>query len=142
MRVSASGADVPAHGCNGAGGLGFDRYSGSAFGFAADGVSIGAFSAGIWRAGTDNSALLGSGAIRWSAVYSATGAINTSDEREKTWQGAASAAELAAAARIARELGFYCWNDAIAAKGAAGARRHFGVRAQAVWGVQIGRAHG
>src|SRR3546814_8749344 len=86
-------------------------------------------------AGTDNSALLGSGAIRWSAVYSATGAINTADEREKTWQGAASAAELAAAARIARELSFYCWNDAIAAKGAAGARRHFGVRAQAVWAI-------
>src|SRR3546814_18932005 len=84
-------------------------------------------------AGTDNSALLGSGAIRWSAVYSATGAINTSDEREKTWQGAASAAALAAAARIARELSFYCWNDAIAAKGAAGARRHFRLRAEAVW---------
>src|SRR3546814_7183771 len=47
----------------------------------------------------------------------------------------ASAAELAAAARIARELGFYCWNDAIAAKGADGARRHFGVRAQAVWAI-------
>ncbi|MBB5705420.1 tail fiber domain-containing protein [Sphingopyxis panaciterrulae] len=135
MRVSASGADAPAYGFNGAAGLGFYRYSGSAIGFAADGVNIGAFSAGILRAGTDNGALLGSGAIRWSVVYAATGAINTSDGREKTWQGAASAAELAAAARIARELGFYCWNDAIAAKGADGARRHFGVRAQAVWAI-------
>src|SRR3546814_1321329 len=111
MRVSASGADAPAYGFNGAAGLGFYRYSGSAIGFAADGVNIGAFSAGILRAGTDNGALLGSGAIRWSVVYAATGAINTSDGREKTWQGAASAAELAAAARIARELGFYCWTD-------------------------------
>src|SRR3546814_18461965 len=83
-------------------------------------------------AGTDNSALLGSGAIRWSAVYSATGAINTSDEREKTCQGAARAAGLAAAARIALERGFHCWHDAIAVQGAARRRRTFGVRAQAV----------
>src|SRR3546814_1120315 len=53
----------PAYGFNGAAGLGFYRYSGSAIGFAADGVSICAFSAGILRAGTDNSALLGSGEI-------------------------------------------------------------------------------
>src|SRR3546814_9382156 len=103
MRFNAAGADAPAYGFNGAAGLGFYRYSGSAIGFAADGVNIGAFSAGILRAGTDNGALLGSGAIRWSVVYAATGAINTSDGREKTWQGAASAAALAAAARIARE---------------------------------------
>src|SRR3546814_13503633 len=95
-------------------------------GCAADGVNSGSLSAGILRAGTDNGALLGSGAIRWSVVYAATGAINTSDGREKTWQGAASAAEMAAAARIAREQGCYCGNDAIAGKGAAGADRKGG----------------
>ena len=42
---------------------------------------------------------------------------------------------MAAARRIALELGFYQWNDAIAEKGAAGARLHFGVRAQAVWAI-------
>ncbi len=42
---------------------------------------------------------------------------------------------MAAARRIALELGFYQWNDAIAQKGAAGARLHFGVRAQTVWAI-------
>src|SRR3546814_18525819 len=108
-------------------------------GCAADGVNSGSLSAGIRRAGADNGALRGSGAIRWAVVYAATGAINTSDGREKTWQGAASAAELAAAARIARELGVYCWNEAIAAKGTDGARPDFGGRAPAVWGIQAGK---
>ena len=33
------------------------------------------------------------------------------------------------------ELGFFQWHDAIAAKGVGAARRHFGVRAQAVWAI-------
>jgi hypothetical protein len=42
---------------------------------------------------------------------------------------------MAAAKRIAAELGFYQWNDAVAEKGEDGARLHFGVRAQAVWAI-------
>ena len=68
-------------------------------------------------------------------VYAGTGTINTSDEREKTWRGAASPAEIAAARRIIAELGFYQWNDAIADKGEDGARYHFGPRAQRVWAI-------
>ncbi|HEY0596713.1 tail fiber domain-containing protein [Sphingopyxis sp.] len=83
----------------------------------------------------DNSLSLGTGAARWSVLYAGSGTINTSDAREKTWRGAATDAELRAARRIAAELGFYQWNDAIAAKGADGARYHFGVRAQAVWAI-------
>src|SRR3546814_5111475 len=56
-------------------------------------------------------------------------------EREKTWRGAPTAAELAAAKRIVAELGFFQWNEAIAEKGAANARYHFGVRAQQVWAI-------
>jgi hypothetical protein len=46
-----------------------------------------------------------------------------------------SSAELAAARRIAGDLGFYQWQDAIAEKGADGARLHVGARAQAVWAI-------
>lgn len=91
--------------------------------------------AGRFRPGADNSQTLGVSGFRWSTVYAATGAINTSDAREKRWLGGASAAELSAARRIAGELGFFQWEDAIAAKGVDTARRHFGVRAQDVWAV-------
>ncbi|SEH17391.1 hypothetical protein SAMN05428974_2192 [Sphingopyxis sp. YR583] len=90
------------------------------------------------RPGSDNSKSLGNGAGRWSVVYSASGAINTSDAREKRWRGSMTGAELAAARRIVAELGFYQWNDAIAAKGEDSARYHFGVRAQAVWDIMAG----
>jgi hypothetical protein len=74
---------------------------------------------------------------RWNTVYAVTGAINTSDERDKTWRGAMNAAEHRAAKRIFDELGFYQWNDSIAEKGSA-ARFHFGPRAQRVWAVMAG----
>lgn len=92
-------------------------------------------SAGAVRPAADNSQSSGTAASRWSVVYAGTGTINTSDAREKSWRGAATAAELDAARRIAAELGFFQWNDAIALKGAAGARYHFGVRAQRVWAI-------
>lgn len=82
----------------------------------------------------DNSQPLGLGSFRWSVVYAGTGTINTSDEREKDWRGGLNAAELRAAKRIAGELGFYRWLDAIAEKGDA-ARLHFGARAQQVWSI-------
>lgn len=87
------------------------------------------------RPGQDNSQTFGFTGARWSTIYAATGTINTSDAREKMWRGAANEAELRAARRIAGELGFYQWKDAIAAKGAGSARYHFGVRAQAVWTI-------
>lgn len=90
---------------------------------------------GVIRPVGDNSQALGAAAQRWSVVYAATGTINTSDARDKSWRGPMTPAELRAARRIAAELGVYQWNDAIAEKGAAGARLHFGVRAQAVWAI-------
>lgn len=84
---------------------------------------------------SDNVHSFGGASNRTTVVYAATGTINTSDAREKTWRGAANAAELRAAARIVSELGFYQWNEAIAAKGADNARYHFGVRAQRVWEI-------
>lgn len=87
------------------------------------------------RPGVDNATPLGTASFRWSVIYAATGTINTSDARDKTWRSGLTSAELLAAKRIAGELGFYQWNDAIAEKGPDEARYHFGVRAQAVWQI-------
>lgn len=85
----------------------------------------------------DNTIALGGSGNRFTTVYATTGTINTSDEREKAWRGSLSSAEMTAARRIANELGFYQWNDAITEKGQDGARWHFGVRAQAVARILI-----
>lgn len=90
---------------------------------------------GAVRPGADNAQPLGTSGVRWSVVYAGTGTINTSDEREKVWRGTATEAETRAARRIIGELGFYQWKDAVEAKGADGARYHFGVRAQRVWAI-------
>ncbi|WP_188237887.1 tail fiber domain-containing protein [Sphingopyxis sp. LK2115] len=92
-------------------------------------------SAGGFYPIADNAYTIGGSVNRVSEIYAVNGTINTSDAREKTWRGAPTAAELRAARRIARELGFFQWNEAIAEKGADGARMHFGVRAQAVWAI-------
>lgn len=85
--------------------------------------------------GGDDTIILGSGSFRWSTIFSATGSINTSDEREKHWRGELSEAELRAAKRIIGELGVYQWNDAVTEKGEDGARLHFGVRAQRAFAI-------
>jgi hypothetical protein len=86
---------------------------------------------------TDNAASCGLVGSRWATVYAATGTINTSDERLKVWRGKLSPAELAAARRIASEIGAYQWRDAIEKKLADGteARFHIGVRAQRVFSI-------
>ncbi|MHA4838643.1 tail fiber domain-containing protein [Sphingopyxis sp. MSC1_008] len=91
--------------------------------------------AGHFQPAVDNVHSLGGAGNRTTVVYAATGTINTSDAREKAWRGAADAAEVRAGRRIIAELGFYQWNDAIAAKSADDARYHFGVRAQRVWEI-------
>ena len=91
--------------------------------------------AGAVRPGADNAQNLAGASFRWANSYFAVSPTITSDAREKMWWGAADAGELRAAARIVGELGFYQWKDAIVQKGSEGARRHFGVRAQAVWAI-------
>lgn len=91
--------------------------------------------AGATRPGADNLYPIGTAGNRWSALFAASGSINTSDEREKLWRGALNASELRAAKRIIGELGIYQWNDAVAEKGEDGARLHFGVRAQRAFAI-------
>jgi hypothetical protein len=107
----------------------------SAFQFYIAGTSLVQIGPSALTPGTDNAVPLGAASFRWQEVRAVNGTIITSDEREKTWRGGPNAAEISAARRIAAELGFFQWNDAIAVKGADGARMHFGARAQAVWAI-------
>lgn len=100
----------------------------------------GATIAGVLQPSADNSVPLGTGSLRWSVVYAGTGTINTSDEREKTWRGALTVDELAAARDIAQTIGIFQFNDAIALKGPDGARLHTGVKAQQT--ISIMESHG
>lgn len=89
----------------------------------------------VVRPGSDNAQKLGWSGGRWTDIFSLNGSIQTSDMREKAWRGPPTQAELAAARRIAAELGFFQWTASIADKGAEAARRHFGARAQRVWAI-------
>lgn len=115
-------------------------YSGTAFPIALNPCGGNVLTGGAFLPLNDNSVSVGSGAARFSTLYAGTGTINTSDARAKAWRGPATEAERRAAERIIGELGFYQWHDAIAAKGADGARLHFGVRAQAVWTIMAEEA--
>ena len=81
--------------------------------------------------GGDNTQNLGAASFRWSTVYAGTGAINTSDAREKQQVRDLSAAERAVAIRLKSLVRAFKFNDAVEAKGE-GARIHFGVMAQEV----------
>lgn len=89
---------------------------------------------GAVAAGADNAQTLGTAAKRWSTVYAGTGAINTSDAREKTQVYQLTAEELSAAKQIAREFGTYQFLSAVQEKGDA-ARMHAGTTVQRV--IQI-----
>jgi hypothetical protein len=85
---------------------------------------------GSIRPGADNAVSLGSASFRASVVYAATGTINTSDASLKTAVSALTAQEIAAAKRIASEIGTFQWLDSVAEKGADIARRHVGLTVQ------------
>ncbi|KFG90721.1 Peptidase S74 [Sphingobium herbicidovorans NBRC 16415] len=89
----------------------------------------------------DNAYSVGGASNRPSVIYAATGSINTSDEREKSWIGIHAddrAKYLRIACAILDELGWFQFLESIEEKGADGARWHFGVRAQAVWAIVAG----
>lgn len=93
------------------------------------------YSARALSPGADNLVLLGRPELRWSDIHAVSGTINTSDSREKMWLGGMDARERRAGLDILAELGFFQWTSAIEAKGADGARRHFGVRAQSAFAI-------
>lgn len=87
----------------------------------------------------DNTYSCGTGALRWSVVYAATGTINTSDAREKTAVSPMTATEVEASKQLAREIGTYKWLSAVAEKGEA-ARKHVGFTVQRA--IEIMQANG
>jgi hypothetical protein len=78
---------------------------------------------------TSNSVSLGSSAKLWSTVFAGTGAINTSDEREKQQIESIDSAVLAAWKKV--NFKQFKFNDAVEKKGDS-ARIHIGVIAQQV----------
>ncbi len=90
-----------------------------------------AFGASV-RPSADNAYALGAASNRWSTVYAGTGAINTSDAREKTALQPVSEALKRAVKTVLAGVGVFQWLSSVAAKGADGARLHVGVTAQAV----------
>jgi hypothetical protein len=89
------------------------------------------FASGNFGAGVDNTQTFGTGSLRWSTIYAGTGAINTSDEREKQDIEEFGDAERRVAARLKRLLRKFRFKDAVTAKGNE-ARIHSGVIAQDV----------
>jgi hypothetical protein len=83
----------------------------------------------FFRPSTDNVTAIGGPANRWTVVYATTGAINTSDERQKQQIKPIDDAALRAWAKV--EYCQYKFNDAVEKKGN-GARWHFGLIAQRV----------
>lgn len=80
---------------------------------------------------SDNSLALGSPAHRWSVVYAGTGAINTSDVREKQQISNLSEKEKVVAIGLKKLIKRFKFNDAVKEKSIC-ARWHFGVMAQEV----------
>ncbi|MGD9982086.1 MAG: DUF2793 domain-containing protein [Hyphomonadaceae bacterium] len=82
--------------------------------------------------GADNTYNLGSASLRLKEVFAATGAINTSDAREKTTLQPVPESVKRAVRKVIAGAGVFQRLDAVAAKGADRARLHVGVTAQAV----------
>lgn len=79
----------------------------------------------------DGAVSVGSGSRRMNTIFATTGAINTSDQREKTAVRSITEAERAVALAIKASIGAFRFLSAVAAKGE-DARWHFGASAQAV----------
>jgi hypothetical protein len=80
---------------------------------------------------SDNATASGSASQRWSVVYAATGAINTSDANQKQDIRTLTDKEIAVAQRIKSLIRAFRFTDAVAVKGDS-ARIHVGVIAQDV----------
>lgn len=77
----------------------------------------------------DNATSLGGASNRWSVIYAATGAINTSDARDKTGIRSFNDGEVNAAMQLSKEVRIYRWNDSVTQKGNE-AREHIGLTVQ------------
>lgn len=81
---------------------------------------------------------VGSASRLWQTIYAVNGTINTSDARLKTPVRPMSAAELAAAKDLAREIGFYKRLSSIEREGEEVARWHAGMTVQRAIEILVG----
>lgn len=88
---------------------------------------------------SDNVQDLGSASRRHKVVYAGTGAINTSDAREKTNVRRLTVDEVSAAKSLGQEVGAYKWLASVAEKGDE-ARDHIGMTVQRA--IEIMEEHG
>lgn len=86
---------------------------------------------GNWLPGADNTQNVGSAGKRMNTIFAGTGAINTSDAREKEETRALTAQEKAVGTALRGLVKAYRWKVAVAEKGSA-ARTHVGWIAQEV----------
>lgn len=86
---------------------------------------------GVLTPAADNTRAIGSGGYRWSQVFAAAGAINTSDGTVKTDVSAPTDTEIRVAKKLKSLIVRYKFIDAVEEKGKE-ARWHFGVIAQEV----------
>ena len=84
---------------------------------------------GNFRPWSDGGQWLGDPSFRWAQVYSSSGAINTSDAREKTTVRDFTENELAAAKDLSRVIGMFKFLSMVADKGES-AREHIGMTVQ------------
>lgn len=89
---------------------------------------------GNLQPGADNVSSLGISGTRWSVVFAATGAINTSDAREKTKVAPLNEQELKCAIQLSKEIGLFQYLTAREEKGEK-ARIHCGMTVQRVMHV-------
>ena len=88
----------------------------------------------------DGTLNVGSSNFRWNTYYGVTGAISTSDAREKTPVRKFTENELTASQALIDELGIYQWLRMIEEKGEDAARLHAGMTVQRA--IEIMEQHG
>lgn len=84
---------------------------------------------GNFRPWSDGGQWLGDASFRWAQVYSSSGAINTSDAREKTPVRDFTPDELSAAKALSKEIGIFKFLSMVEDKGES-ARDHIGMTVQ------------
>ena len=140
FRPSDGSAASPAYSFDGDTNTGMYLAWADGLGFATGGTLSYSMQSDAFLPSPDGSKTLGRSVNRWSVVYAVTGTINTSDAREKTAVLPLTAAEIAAARDLAREIGTYQWLASVAEKGADKARRHVGLTVQRA--IEIMESHG
>uniref|UniRef100_UPI00135742B1 tail fiber domain-containing protein n=1 Tax=Pseudomonas sp. 18058 TaxID=2681406 RepID=UPI00135742B1 len=96
-------------------------------------------SGGVTQPGQDAAYSVGSASLRYTTAFLSSGAISTSDAREKTPVRGMTDNEIAAAKAMAKEIGFYQFLSAVEEKGEA-AREHCGMTVQRAMDVMV--SHG